>query len=93
MSFDKEEYWARRNNKYEVKEEGSDEVITIDAPMRGQKDMTTEPKLVAVSSIKEISYGNKIFYMNRKQRRTRRVNRLFCKKNHRYGVKIKHVKR
>lgn len=74
--FNKEEYWDRRNNKFEVKVKETGETIEILAPMRGQTD-TLEATIIHVNTT-----------LNRRQRRQRIIDRTFTKKGYEYGVQI-----
>lgn len=89
MSFNKKEYWKRRKNTYEVLPEGEEKPITILAPMRGQKNLVPEPVLVKESGVRVVRLLGKEFPMTRRARRQRVVNRKYCKKGYRNGIKIK----
>lgn len=78
--FDKEEYWKRRHNQYTVKTEDGEE-ITIDRPMRGQKD--TAVTLPLNGTARQLPDSP-----NRAMRRRRVVDRTFTKKGYEYGIKI-----
>jgi len=89
MTFDKKKYWDRRHNKYEVKTEEDGEVTVIEAPMRGQEDLTPEPKIVTIPQTGTLRILGKEIPANRKLRRKRIIDRKFSKKGYRNGIKIK----
>lgn len=86
--FNKEEYWARRNNKFKVTNKEGEIVAVVDKPLRGQKNLIPDPVLIKESGITMVLSIKGSFPANRRMRRKRTIDRTYSKKGFAYGRRI-----
>lgn len=87
--FNKEQYWARRNNTFHVTNDKGEVVRSIKKPMRGQFGDIVEPVHVKNSDVKIIEIAGTKVALTRAVRRKKVKSRLYTKKGYRNGIKVK----